>query len=88
VAAYDAALEERTRERAPLDWAMTQTNLGNALWVLGARGDDKALRRAVAAFEAALDELSTHNASAYVAIIERNLARARDRLAGQSKRRD
>ncbi len=28
--AYRAALEERTRERVPLDWAMTQNNLGNA----------------------------------------------------------
>ena len=27
--------EERTRERVPLDWAMTQNNLGNALWTLG-----------------------------------------------------
>ena len=31
VAAFRAALEERTRERVPLDWAMTQNNLGNAL---------------------------------------------------------
>jgi Tetratricopeptide repeat len=31
VAAYRAALEERTRERVPLQWAMTQNNLGNAL---------------------------------------------------------
>ncbi len=31
VAAYRAALEERTRERVPLDWAMTQNNLGAAL---------------------------------------------------------
>ena len=31
VAAYRAALEERTRERVPLRWAATQNNLGNAL---------------------------------------------------------
>ena len=31
VAAYRAALTEYTRERVPLDWAMTQNNLGNAL---------------------------------------------------------
>jgi len=37
VAAYRAALEERTRERVPLDWAMTQNNLGNALSTLGER---------------------------------------------------
>ena len=28
---YRAALEERTRDRVPLDWAATQMNLGNAL---------------------------------------------------------
>jgi len=27
--AYEAALLERTRERVPLTWAMTQNNLGN-----------------------------------------------------------
>jgi hypothetical protein len=37
VAAYRAALVERTRERAPLDWATTQNNLGNALETLGER---------------------------------------------------
>ena len=36
---------------------------------------------AVEAFEAALDELSRRNAQAYVAAVERNLARARDVLA-------
>jgi hypothetical protein len=30
-------LQERTRERVPLDWAMTQANLGSALACLGAR---------------------------------------------------
>jgi hypothetical protein len=36
VAAY-WALEERTRERVPLQWTVTQNNLGNALWRLGER---------------------------------------------------
>jgi hypothetical protein len=36
VTAYGAALQERTRERVPLDWAATQNGLGNALRVLGA----------------------------------------------------
>jgi hypothetical protein len=31
VTAYREALQERTREQVPLDWAMTQNNLGNAL---------------------------------------------------------
>ena len=30
-------LDKRTRERAPLDWAETQDNLGAALWSLGER---------------------------------------------------
>ena len=37
VSAYVEALKEHTRERVPLDWAMTQNNLGNALWTLGER---------------------------------------------------
>ena len=31
VDAHRATLQECTRERVPLDWAMTQNNLGNAL---------------------------------------------------------
>ncbi len=37
VRAYRHALEERTRDRVPRDWATTQNNLGNALKVLGER---------------------------------------------------
>jgi hypothetical protein len=37
VAAYHAALEERTRERVPLAWATTQNNLGTALRLLSER---------------------------------------------------
>ena len=43
VVAYRTALEEYTRERAPLDWAMTQNNLGNALQTLGERAYRAAL---------------------------------------------
>jgi hypothetical protein len=31
VAAYDEALKEWTRDRVPLDWAMTQNNRGKAM---------------------------------------------------------
>jgi len=31
VAAFRLALQEQTRERVPLDWAMAQTNLGLVL---------------------------------------------------------
>ena len=57
VSAYRAALEERTRERVPLDWAKTQTNLGAALATLGERESGTArLEQAVAAYRAALEE--------------------------------
>jgi hypothetical protein len=45
------------RERVPLDWAITQNNLGNALRTLGERGSGTArLDEAVAAVRAALEE--------------------------------
>ena len=39
MAAYREALKERTRERVPLEWAMTQNNLGNALLEIGGAGE-------------------------------------------------
>jgi len=55
VTAFRAALEVRTRDQAPLDWAAAQNNLGNALGTLGARETGTAhLEEAVAAWEAYL----------------------------------
>ena len=57
VDAYRAALQERTRDRVPLDWATTQNNLGNALQTLGERETGTArLKEAVAIYRAALQE--------------------------------
>ena len=57
VAAYTEALEECTRARVPLDWAMTQNNLGGALVTLGERESGRErLEQAVAAFTEALKE--------------------------------
>jgi tetratricopeptide (TPR) repeat protein len=57
VAAFQAALEERTRSRTPLQWAGTQNNLGLVLQALGARetGTER-LEQAVASYHAALEE--------------------------------
>jgi hypothetical protein len=43
VAAYREALKEKTRERVPLQWAMTQNNLGKILATFAAtlRGEPK-----------------------------------------------
>jgi tetratricopeptide (TPR) repeat protein len=65
VEAYRAALQERTRERVPLQWAATQNNLGNALRTLGERTHDRAkleaARKAVnAAFEVVMQAGQEH----------------------------
>ena len=55
--AYRAALQEWTQDRVPLDWAMTQNNLGAALRTLGEReGSAARLEDAVQAYRAALEE--------------------------------
>jgi tetratricopeptide (TPR) repeat protein len=77
VAAYHAALEERTRERVPLDWAMTQMNLGNALVVLGGRekGTEQ-LAAAVAAYRASLEERTRERVPLAWAMTQDNLGTA------------
>ena len=60
VNAYRDALLERTRERVPLDWAMTQNNLGSALSTLGERESGTArLEEAVNAYRDALLEMTS-----------------------------
>jgi tetratricopeptide (TPR) repeat protein len=77
VAAFRAALEERTRERAPLDWAATQNNLGNALWRIGERESGTArLEQAVAAFRAALEERTRERLPLQWAATQNNLGLA------------
>ena len=77
VAAYRAALEERTRERVPLDWAMTQNNLGNALRALGERESGTArLEEAVAAYRAALEERTRERVPLDWATTQNNLGNA------------
>jgi tetratricopeptide (TPR) repeat protein len=54
---YRGLLSETSRERVPLAWAGTQTNLGSALKALGEReGGTARLEEAVAAYRAALEE--------------------------------
>src|SRR5271166_2991175 len=77
VAAYRAALEERTRERVPLQWARTQNNLGNALQSLGERESGTArLEQAVAAYRAALEELTRERVPLDWAATQTNLGAA------------
>jgi tetratricopeptide (TPR) repeat protein len=70
-------LKERTRERVPLDWAVTQINLGNALQTLGERESGTIrLERAVAAYRAALKESTRENAPLDWATTKLNLGNA------------
>jgi tetratricopeptide (TPR) repeat protein len=77
VAAYRLALQEYTRERVPLDWAMTQNNLGNALARLGEREKDtKRLEEAVDAFRLALEERTRERVPLDWAMTQNNLGNA------------
>ena len=81
VSAYRAALEERTRERVPLDWAGTQSNLGNALQILGEReGETTRLEEAVTVFRAALEERTRERVPLEWATTQNNLGGALLRL--------
>ena len=90
VAAYRAALEEWTRERVPLDWAMTQNNLGTALRRSGERESGTArLEEAVAAYRAALEERTRERVPLDWAMTQNNLGTALSsaRASGRAGRR-
>ena len=77
VAAFRAALTERTRERVPLQWAGTQNNFGVALATLGERKNDTAqLEEAVAACRAALTEYTRERAPLEWAMTQDSLGSA------------
>jgi hypothetical protein len=72
VTAYRAALEEWTRARVPLDWAMSTGNQGVTLRVLAERRGDlamaeQALSQIIAAFETCRDAHHAPNAAYYEA---------------------
>ena len=72
--AYRAALEELTRERVPLDWAMTQNNLGNALLTLGRRkSETEQLEQAEEAYRTALEEYTRERVPLNWAMTQNNL---------------
>ncbi len=81
ISSYRAALLERTRARVPLDWAMTQNNLGTALRGLGERESSAArLEEAVAAYRAALMEYTRARVPFVWAGTQNNLGNALLRL--------
>ena len=77
IARYRDLLALRPRERVPLDWAMTQNNLGNALAILGEReAGTGRLEEAVEAFRAALLERTRERVPLDWAMTQNNLGNA------------
>ena len=87
VAAYRAALEERTRDRVPLDWAMCAGDQGIALMLLGERlGDATRARSAVQQIEVAFVTMRDGGNAPAAAYYEAQLPKARvllDRLTSR-----
>ena len=80
VAAFRAALKERTPQEVPLDWAKSQTALGNALFVLSEREPEtEHLEEAVVVYRSVLT-VSPDDAPSSRTLVRRNLARALERL--------
>ena len=77
VAAFQSALEEWTRDRTPLDWAMAQMNLGTALAIIGGRASGtERLEEAVTAFRSALEERTRDRVPLDWAMTQMNLGAA------------
>lgn len=73
--AFNEALQESTRERVPMLWAMTKMNLGNTLKTLGERKRDaKPLELAVEACNEALKEYTQEKVRLQWAMTHANLA--------------
>jgi tetratricopeptide (TPR) repeat protein len=87
---YTRLLELTHRERVPLNWAMTQNNLGLALLTLGERESATTkLEEAVAAYREALKEQSRERAPLDWALTQNNLGltllRLGERESGTAK---
>jgi tetratricopeptide (TPR) repeat protein len=83
------AILQGRREKAPLDWAAAQNNLGTALWSLGRRESGTAhLEEAVAADRAALEEYTRDRVPLDWAAAQNSLGNALGGLAsGRAGRR-
>ncbi len=83
---FELILSRRPRDRVPLQWATTQTNLGNALQTLGERESGTArLEDAVAAYRATLAEFTRDRVPLDWAGIQNNLGLALWRLGEREK---
>ena len=91
VAAFRSALQVRTREQLPQDWAATQNNLGTALDNLAGRSEGPQavayLEQAVAAFRSALQVYTREQLPQDWAMAQNNLGTARIGRGGAKDRK-
>ncbi|HTO79940.1 MAG TPA: hypothetical protein VMJ31_09230, partial [Methylocystis sp.] len=87
VAAFREALKERTRERVPLDWAMSYGNQGVAMMRLSERTKNAAMAKAaVAQISVAYETMRAAGHAPYAAFYEARLPEAQailQRLGGR-----
>ena len=85
VAAYRAALDERTRDRVPPDWAQSQHTLANVLATLAARTHDRArMTEAIASMRNAAEVYRQGNVTYWLPIAEQRIAAMEATLAKMS----
>src|SRR5262249_11588728 len=88
IAAFRQALKERTRERVPLDWAMTQNNFVIALSRLGKRESGTAwLEEAVEALRGAIEVAEKSGATHYMEVFRRNLTEVQALLSDRQPKK-
>ena len=89
VAAFGEALNERTREWVPLQWAQTQNNLGGALESLGECQKDPAkLAVAISAFKAAPSVFDQPDFNYDTSALKRNLSESETALKALQARQE
>jgi len=84
IACYQAALQVRTRQSLPQNWATTQNNLGIAYRnrIQGERGEN--IEQAIACYQAALQVRTRQSLPQYWATTQNNLGAAyRNRIQGE-----
>ena len=87
VSAYRAALEERTRERVPLDWAMDLGNQGVAMKSIAERTNDAVLaKKAFEQINTAYETMRSGGLGPWADYYTKQLSKARSLLDQLSAR--
>ena len=85
MAYYTQALEVYTREAFPVEWTMTQNNLGIAYRDLPGGDRQANLWQAIACYTQALEALQALHVDSYARVVQTDLDRVRDALQGPNR---